>query len=100
VKLVKIVHPDGLEADVPESAVPQHRASGWELASPPTPRERVRQILVGGGLTEDEADRVATAAYPDDGDGKTSNGAPAQSGASSSEDQSPRRRRETAKDGE
>ena len=97
-KLVRIVHPDGLEADVPESAVPQHRASGWELANPPTPRERVRQILVGGGLAEDEADRVAAAAYPDDD--KKSKGAPAQSGASSSEDQSPRRRRETAKDGE
>ena len=98
-KLVKIVHPDGLEAEVPEVSVPQHRASGWELADPPTPRERVRQILVGGGLAEDEADRVAAAAYPDDGDDKKSNGAPAQSGASSSEE-SPRRRRETAKDGE
>jgi len=98
VKLVRIVHPDGLEADVPEVSVPQHRASGWELANPPTPRERVRQILVGGGLAEDEADRVAAAAYPDDD--KKSKGAPAQSGASSSEDQSPRRRRETAKDGE
>ncbi|NJP24462.1 hypothetical protein FLW53_09620 [Microbispora sp. SCL1-1] len=97
-KLVRIVHPDGLEADVPESAVPQHRASGWELANPPTPRERVRQILVGGGLAEDEAERVAAAAYPDDG--KQSKGAPAQSGASSSEDQSPQRRRGTAKDGE
>jgi len=96
---VKIVHPDGLEAEVPESAVPQHRAAGWELAKPPSPRDRVRQILRDGGLAADEAERVAAAAYPDDGDGKKSNEAPAQSGASSL-DQSPRRRRETKEEGQ
>ena len=98
-KLVKIVHPEVGEAVVPESAVPQHRAAGWELATPPSPRERVRQILLSGGLAEDEAERVAAAAYPDDGDSKKSNEAPAQSGASSS-DQSPRRRREIKEEGQ
>lgn len=96
-RTVKIVHPDGLEAEVPESAVPQHRAAGWELAKPPSPRERVRQILLDGGLAEDEAERVAAAAYPYDG--KKSNEVPAQSGASSL-DQSPRRRRETKEEGQ
>jgi hypothetical protein len=100
VKLVKIVHPEAGEAVVPEVSVPQHRASGWELADPPTRRERVRQILVGGGLAEDEADRVAAAAYPDDGDDKNGNEAPAESGASSLEDQSPRRRRGNKEEGQ
>ncbi|MEV7804987.1 hypothetical protein AB0O28_18760 [Microbispora sp. NPDC088329] len=62
--LVKIVHPDGMEAKVPESAVPQHRASGWELADPPTPKERIRRILIDGGLDPNEAERVAAAAHP------------------------------------
>jgi hypothetical protein len=32
-KFVRIVHPEAGEADVPESAVPTWRSSGWELAS-------------------------------------------------------------------
>jgi hypothetical protein len=32
-EMVRIVHPEAGEADVPASAVPAWRSSGWELAS-------------------------------------------------------------------
>lgn len=32
---VRIVHPEAGEAEVPESAVPAWRSSGWELAPEP-----------------------------------------------------------------
>jgi len=37
--MVKIVHPSGLEAMVPASAVPHHRAAGWEVAKQPETEE-------------------------------------------------------------
>lgn len=46
--LVRIVHPEAGEAEVPESAVPHWRSSGWELApereeTPPAARETAQQ---------------------------------------------------------
>ena len=42
-KTVRIVHPEAGEAQVPESAVPHWRSSGWDIAEEPPAEKPVKQ---------------------------------------------------------
>ena len=86
--LVKMTHPSGLEAEVPESAVGHHAMSGWVPAS--ADGEHPDCPTCGQPWP--------TADPPPDADQQDQ--APAESGASSSEQEPPRRRRQSSKGSE
>lgn len=63
---VDMTHPSlpGRVVAMPAQSVGQHQLSGWVLVDEPDAQSRVAQILVGGGLPPEEAERIAAAAGP------------------------------------
>ncbi|MEV0149108.1 MULTISPECIES: hypothetical protein [unclassified Nonomuraea] len=103
-EMVSIRHPridDGHRViEVPVSAWPHHQRAGWELVAPPDRQAQVAAALVETGLTAEEAERVAAAAVPADPPDPADEPTGGSSPADTDNDQSPRRRRATPKDGE
>lgn len=91
--------------EVPASSVPQHLMAGWQVSEEASLEEIAVQLLVDGGLSREDAERMVRAQPPQEGDQPPPKGeqqtseAPAIAGASALPDESPRRRR-VSKEGE